>query len=159
MMRGPWLPAAALAGLVVLAAGGAAGQPGGLYLPAAASAAPTSRDASDALTLRSWLVSIDFGRLAPPAGASFAGAAAVAAPSGVRLNLFADAPFTGLVERVEPMERDPRGRVKAAVSAGGTARPVRRRRRRRRRSTGGSRGRPRGRCRSRRRRGRRGPGA
>ena len=93
-----------LAGLVVvLAAGRAAGQPGGLFLPAAASAAPTSRGASDALTLRSRLASIDFGQLAPPAGASFAGAAAAAAPSGVlRLNLFADASFTGLVERVEP---------------------------------------------------------
>ena len=92
---------AALAGLLLagLAAGEAAGQPGGLFRPAAAAAAPPARGASDALTLRSRLVSIDFGQLAPP-GAR--GAAAVSAPSGVlRLNLFADASFTGLVERVE----------------------------------------------------------
>ncbi len=94
----------ALAGLLlaVLAAGEAAGQPGGLFRPAAAAAAPLAPGASDALTLRSRLVSIDFGQLAPPAGAAAAGAAA-AAPSGVlRLNLFADASFTGLVQRVEP---------------------------------------------------------
>ena len=95
---------AALAGalLVVLATGGAAGQPGGLFRavePAAPAAAPGSRIPPDSLTLRR-LVSIDFGQLTPPAGAA---ADTGAAPSGVlRLNLFDDASFTGLVESVVP---------------------------------------------------------
>ena len=96
---------AALAGalLAVLATGGAAGQPGGLFRavePAAPAAAPGSRIPPDSLTLRRRLVSIDFGQLTPPAGAA---ADTGAAPSGVlRLNLFDDASFTGLVESVVP---------------------------------------------------------
>lgn len=89
-----------------LAAGGAAGQPGGLFLaaePAGAAAAPDFGGAPDSLTLRRRLVSIDFGQIAPLSDAAEAGAAGAAAPSGVlRLNLFEDASFTGLVETVAP---------------------------------------------------------
>ena len=57
----------------------------------------------DSLTLRRRLVFIDFERVAPPDGAAEAGAAGAAALSGVlRLNLFEDASFTGLVETVAP---------------------------------------------------------
>ncbi len=101
---------AALAGvlLVGLAAGEAVGQPRDLFravAPAAASVAPGSADVSDSITLRRRLVSIDFGQLAPPPvdAADAHAVAADAAPSGVlRLNLFDDASFTGLVERVVP---------------------------------------------------------
>ncbi len=97
---------AALAGvlLAALAAGEAAGQPGGLFLvvePAAVFAGPGSQTSPDALTLRRRLVSIDFGQLTPAVNAATAGVAA--GPSGVlRLNLFDDASFTGLVERTAP---------------------------------------------------------
>ena len=99
--------AAALAGvlLAALAASEAAGQPGGLFRPvAAAAAAPGIQTSPDSLTLRSRLVTIDFGQLTPPVGAAAAGAlGAAVAPSGVlRLNLFDDASFTGLVESVAP---------------------------------------------------------
>lgn len=103
--------AAALAGMLlaaVLPAGEAAGQPSvpsGLFRAVegvAASATPDVRTASDSLTLRRRLISIDFDQLtldAPVAGA----ARATGALSGVlRLNLFDDAVFTGLVERVAP---------------------------------------------------------
>lgn len=70
---------------------------GGLFRPAAALAA---RAASDSLALRSRLVSIDFKQLPPPTGGGAVGAAAPGRE--LRLNLFADALFTGLVERVEP---------------------------------------------------------
>ena len=98
---------AALAGLllVVLAAGEAAGQPGGLFrevAPAAASVGPDSSAASDSITMRRRLVAIDFGQLSPPVDAANA-AAGAAAPSGVlTLNLFDDASFTGLVQSVAP---------------------------------------------------------
>lgn len=106
--RGERRPRAVLAGavLAVLAAGDAAGQPAGLFRaaePAGLAAVPDFGAAPDSLTVRRRLVSIDFGQLAPPAGAADAGAAGVAAPSGVlRLNLFDDASFTGLVETVAP---------------------------------------------------------
>ena len=101
-------PCAALAGMLLaaLAAGEAAGQPGGLFqavAPAGVVAVPDSQASSDSLTLRSRLVSIDFGQLTPPVDAAAVGAAGAAAPSGVlRLNLFGDATFTGLVESVAP---------------------------------------------------------
>ena len=93
-----------LAGMLMAAlwAGDAEGQPGGLFQavsPAGVAAAPGSRAVPDSLTLRRRLVSIDFGQLTPPVAA----AAGEAAPSGVlQLNLFDDASFTGLVERVAP---------------------------------------------------------
>ena len=90
-----------------LAAGGAAGQPGGLFRPAEPAGVTAAPDdfggGPDSLTLRRRLVTIDFGQLAPPDGAAEAGTAGAAAPSGVlRLNLFEDASFTGLVETVAP---------------------------------------------------------
>ena len=92
--------------LAVFAAGDAAGQTGGLFRaaePAGLAAVPDSQVPPDSLTLRRRLVSIDFGQLAPPADAADAGTAGAAAPSGVlRLNLFDDASFTGLVETVAP---------------------------------------------------------
>ena len=100
--------AAALAGvlLAALVAGEAAGQPGGLFRPVAAAAAAATgiQTSPDSLTLRSRLVAIDFGQLTPPVGAAAAGAlGAAGAPTGVlRLNLFDDASFTGLVESVAP---------------------------------------------------------
>ncbi len=99
---------AVLAGvlLTALAAGEAAGQPGGLFravAPAGVAVAPGSQAPSDSITLRRRLVSIDFEQLTPPVDAAAAGVAAAAAPSGVlRLNLFDDASFTGLVESVAP---------------------------------------------------------
>ena len=102
-------PRAVFAGalLAALAADQSAGQPGGLFRavePAGLVATPASRTPPDSLTLRRRLVSIDFGQIAPPAAAVEAGAAGGgAAPSGVlRLNLFDDASFTGLVESVAP---------------------------------------------------------
>lgn len=100
-------PRAVLAGalLAVFAAGDATGQTGGLFRaaePAGLAAVPDFGAAPDSLTVRRRLVSIDFGQLAPPADAADAGAAGIA-PSGVlRLNLFDDASFTGLVETVAP---------------------------------------------------------
>ena len=102
------VPVLAGALLAALAAGEAAGQPGGLFLPAepaGLTAAPDFRVPPDSLTLRRRLVSIDFGQLAPAADADAAEAVAVgaAAPSGVlRLNLFEDASFTDLVETAAP---------------------------------------------------------
>ena len=102
-VRGSTPIAAAL--LVGLAAGGAAGQPAGLFrevAPAVAGIAPDASTAPDSITLRRRLVAIDFGQLSPPVDAADV-AAAAAAPSGVlTLNLFDDASFTGLVESVAP---------------------------------------------------------
>ena len=98
---GPW---GAVLGMLLaaLAAGEAVGQPGGLFravAPAGVAAVPDSQTSTDSLTLRRRLVSIDFGQLTPPLDA----AAAAVAPAGVlRLNLFDDASFTGLVESVAP---------------------------------------------------------
>ena len=101
---GAWLPV--LAGMLLLeavAAGKAAGQTAGLFRsvePAAVVAAPGSETAPDSLTVRRRLVVIDFRQLTPPVDAAGVGAAG---PSGMlRLNLFDDATFTGLVERTAP---------------------------------------------------------
>ena len=92
----------------LLAAGEAAGQPGGLFhavAPAGVTAVPGAETASDSITLRRRLVAIDLGQLTPSADtdAAVPGGAA-AAPSGVlTLNLFDDdASFTGLVRSVAP---------------------------------------------------------
>ncbi len=104
---GSWLPV--LAGMLLLGAltaGKATGQTAGLFRPvepATAVAAPGSEIPSNSLTLRRRLVAIDFGQLTPPVDAAAVGAAGAAGPSGVlRLNLFDDATFTGLVERTAP---------------------------------------------------------
>ena len=92
--------------LAVLAAGGAAAQPGGLFravAPAGVAAARGPQAATDSLTLRRRLVSIDFAQISPPVDGVAVDAARAAAPSGVlRLNLFDDASFTGVVESVTP---------------------------------------------------------
>ena len=96
--------------LAVLAAGGAAAQPGGLFravAPAGVAAArgpqAATEAATDSLTLRRRLVSIDFAQISPPVDGVAVDAARAAAPSGVlRLNLFDDASFTGVVESVAP---------------------------------------------------------
>ena len=91
-----------------LPAGEAAGQSAGLFTavePATAgvAAARGFQTADDPLAIRRRLVAIDFGQLAPPADAAAPGAPVAAAPSGVlRLNLFDDASFTGLVQTVAP---------------------------------------------------------
>ena len=100
----------ALAALTVLLlsvwpAGAAAAQPGGLFSAASASATEVGATGfePDQLTLRRRLVTIDLGQLAPVTDAAARGAAAgiEIAPNGVlTLNLFDDAVFTGLVERV-----------------------------------------------------------
>ncbi len=97
--------AAAAVLLAVLGVGEAAGQPGGLFRAVQPSAAgvvaPDSPRADDSVTLRRRLVAIDFAQLTPPAGV--AAESAAVAPSGVlRLNLFDDAVFRGVVERVAP---------------------------------------------------------
>ena len=99
--------ALAVALLTALTAGGAAGQPGGLFrevAPAGVVAGPDPSAVSDSITLRRRVVAIDFGQLTPPADAAAAvPGRAEAAPSGVlTLNLFDDASFTGLVESVAP---------------------------------------------------------
>ncbi len=103
---GGWPPV--LAGILLLAAlaaGQAAGQTAGLFRSVEAAtvvAAPGSETPPDSLTLRRRLVAIDFGQLSPPVDAA-AGVGGAAGPSGVlRLNLFDDATFTGLVERTAP---------------------------------------------------------
>ena len=100
---------AVLAGvlLAALAAGDAAGQTEGLFLavePAAGIGARGATAASDSLTIRQRLVSIDFGQLAAPVDTAAAARPVDAAgPSGMlRLNLFDDASFTALVERSAP---------------------------------------------------------
>ena len=100
---------AVLAGvlLAVSGSGEATGQPAGLFRaaePTGAAAVRGFQAVADGLTLRRRLVSIDFGQLTPPEDAALSGTAdAAVALSGVlRLNLFDDASFTGLVERVAP---------------------------------------------------------
>ena len=92
--------------LVAMAAGEAAGQPGGVFrevAPAGAVAGPDLSTVSDSITLRRRLVAIDFGQLTLPADTAVAIPGAAVAPSGVlTLNLFDDASFTGLVESVTP---------------------------------------------------------
>ena len=100
-----WVLAGTL--LAGLAAGDAAGQPGGLFravAPAGVAVVQGRETVSDSITLRRRLVGIDFAQLTPPADAANADAAGGgAAPSGVlTLNLFDDASFTGLVESVAP---------------------------------------------------------
>lgn len=101
--RSPAALAAAL--LALLTAAEAVGQPPGLFReapPAPAVAGPGLSAIFDSTTLRRRLVAVDFGQLAPPAGAA-PGATGTIAPSGVlQLNLFDDTSFTGLVDRVEP---------------------------------------------------------
>ena len=93
----------------------AAGQPGGLFLEAAAvpdAIGRLSPEATDSLALRSRPVRIDFAQLASPdvaVAARAAGVSAEAPRSGrpaygelLRLNLFDDTLFTGVVERMEP---------------------------------------------------------
>ncbi len=99
--------ALAVAVLMALAVGEAAGQPSGLFRePAAAGAAagPDLPTVADSITLRRRLVAIDLGQLTPPADtAATSGAAPAAAPAGVlTLNLFEDVSFTGLVRSVAP---------------------------------------------------------
>ncbi len=109
--RWGWLPVpgTVLSGMLVLGvltAGKAAGQTAGLFRsvePAAAVGAPGSETPPDSLTVRRHLVVIDFGQLTPPVDEAAVGAAGAVEPSGVlRLNLFDDATFTGLVERTAP---------------------------------------------------------
>lgn len=106
MLRPAPGPAATALLLAVLGVGEAAAQPGGglfrAVQPASAGVvAPDSPRADDSVTLRRRVVAIDFAQLMPPAGGAAVGVAA--AVSGVlRLNLFDDAVFTGLVERVAP---------------------------------------------------------
>ena len=105
--RWGWLPV--LSGMLLLGAltaGKAAGQTAGLFRsvePAAAVGAPGSETPPGSSTVRRRLVVIDFGQLTPPVDQAAVGAAGAAGPSGVlRLNLFDDATFTGLVERTAP---------------------------------------------------------
>ena len=94
--------------------GEAAAQTGDLFTPVAAGPADRrlSSIAPDPMAARRRLVTIDFGRLAPPDFALAPPAdgtpADALSPDGttpgrlLRLNLFDDAVFTGLVERMEP---------------------------------------------------------
>lgn len=92
--------------LAMLATSEAMGQPVGLFRPVAAaavSAAVAPLVGPDSLALRRRLVSIDFAQLAPsdPTGPDTPATAATG-PGVLRLNLFDDATFTGLVENVAP---------------------------------------------------------
>ena len=94
----------AAAVLGVLGAGEAVGQPVGLFRPpgsTAVSAADAPSVPPDGLTLRRRLVAIDLAQLAS-GGPTAPDAAATAGPGVLRLNLFDDATFTGLVESVAP---------------------------------------------------------
>ena len=103
---GAWRPVlAAMLLLGALAAGKAAAQTAGLFRsvePAAVVAAPGSETSPDSLTVRRRLVVIDFGQLTPPVGAAAVGVGAAGTSGMLRLNLFEDATFTGLVERTAP---------------------------------------------------------
>ncbi len=88
----------------MLASSEAVGQPVGLFRPvasAAVSAAVGPLVGPDTLALRRRLVSIDFAQLAAgdPTGPDTP-ATVAAGPGVLRLNLFDDATFTGLVENV-----------------------------------------------------------
>lgn len=88
-----------------LAAGEAAGQPGGLFREAASATAtlvPDFPTASDSPTLGRRLVFIDFEQLTPDTPTAGAAGAMGTRTGVLRLNLFDDAVFTGLVERVAP---------------------------------------------------------
>jgi hypothetical protein len=101
--RPPWAVLAAVlwAALLVVEAAGQAGASGRLF-----------PEATDSVALRSRLVTIDFAQLASSdvAVAARAGGASAGAPRSVRpaygellrLNLFDDTAFTGVVERIEP---------------------------------------------------------
>ena len=107
---------AAVAALIwaALLMGEAAAQPGDLFTPASPGPADRrlSSIAPDPMAARRRLVTIDFGRLAPPdfalAPTADGTPADALSPDGttpgrlLRLNLFDDAVFTGLVERMEP---------------------------------------------------------
>ena len=99
-------PSGAVLGVLfaMLATNEAVGQPVGLFRPAtsaAVSAAVGPVVGPDTLTLRRRLVSIDFAQLAPGDPTEPDTPATAATEPGVlRLNLFDDATFTGLVESV-----------------------------------------------------------
>ena len=107
---------AAVAALIWAAAlmGEAAAQPGDLFTPASPGPANTrlSSIAPDPMAARRRIVTIDFGLLTPPdfalaspANGTPADALSSDGPTRgrlLRLNLFDDAVFTGLVERIEP---------------------------------------------------------
>ena len=112
--RPPWLALAVVLCAALLAVE-AAGQPGGLFLEVAPVPDAVGRlfpEAPDSLALRRRLVTIDFAQLASSdvAVAARAAGVSVEAPRSVgpaysellRLNLFDDTVFTGVVERIEP---------------------------------------------------------
>ena len=112
--RPTWLALASVLWAALLAVE-AAGQPGGLFLEAAPVPDAAGRlfpEAPDSVALRRRLVTIDFAQLASSDVAVVARAAGVSAeaPRSVgptygellRLNLFDDTAFTGVVERIEP---------------------------------------------------------
>lgn len=112
-LQRPWggvIRGAALALMSLLAPGvdEATGQTDGIFRPvdtsaltAGAGLLPPSA-VTDAATLRRRLVSIDFEQLSPPVDGNAALAPAAGATGTLRLNLFDDASFTGVVERVAP---------------------------------------------------------
>ena len=97
---------------VLLAAtlvGEVAAQSTGLFTPVVPSptvAARISQTPPDPLTLRRRLITIDLGQLTPSTAALSSAAELLSAPSAplgvLRLNLFDDAVFTGIVERTAP---------------------------------------------------------
>ena len=102
---------AALVAVVLLSgwpAGEAAAQPGGLFTIVSSSDAAiggVAPVASDRLTLRRRLVTIDLRQLVPATDSAARGALAgieIASRGVLMLNLFEDAVFTGLVERTTP---------------------------------------------------------
>ena len=112
--RPPWAVLAAVLWAALLAVE-AAGQARGLFLEAAAvpdAIGRLSPEAPDSMALRRRLVTIDFAQLASPDVAIAARAATVSAEASrsvgpaygelLRLNLFDDTVFTGMVERIEP---------------------------------------------------------
>ena len=97
--------------LATLVAGEAASQPANLFrsvepaaVPSVSASAPVSGIAPDlnSVTVRQRLVSIDFGQLTPPVDVAGAAIGEPLASGVLRLNLFDDVSFTGLVERVAP---------------------------------------------------------
>ena len=83
----------------------AAGQPGGLFLEAAPvpdAIGRLSPEATDSLALRSRPVRIDFAQLASPDVSDAPLAVRPAYGELLRLNLFDDTLFMGVVERIEP---------------------------------------------------------
>ncbi len=96
--------------LAVALAGEVAAQPAGLFTPveqtSSVATALVSPTPPDPLTLRSRLVTIDLGHLTPSTTALSSAAelpSGTPVPVGVlRLNLFDEAVFTGIVERMAP---------------------------------------------------------